>query len=192
MADYGGAASVSDLPWTYDYQEEARGDGAEFLDKPLLRPVVSVMLANGERVSQRYVALVDSGCDHVLAPAWVAHTIGVEPDEDRQMGVRIGGSARSVRFAEVTLRLMEPGGGPTDASATRYIEWECSVGFFTSWADPPWTVLLGQVGFFDEFTVAFSRFTQSLAVEQQDAFDRRHPDFRLGCTTIDAPRRFNP
>jgi hypothetical protein len=34
-------------------------------------------------------------------------------------------------------------------------------------------VLLGSVGFLDRFTVTASRFAQSIAVEDRDAFDER-------------------
>ena len=34
-------------------------------------------------------------------------------------------------------------------------------------------VLLGSIGFLDRFTVTASRFAQAVAVEDQDAFDRR-------------------
>jgi hypothetical protein len=35
-------------------------------------------------------------------------------------------------------------------------------------------VLLGQVGFFDQFTVTFSRRALQLAVENVEAFDQRY------------------
>ncbi len=34
-------------------------------------------------------------------------------------------------------------------------------------------VLLGQVGFFDQFTVTFSRSARQLAIEAAEEFDRR-------------------
>jgi hypothetical protein len=63
---------VTSLPWTYDYEDEVRAEGAAFLGDSLLRPVVAVQLLNGDRETQRFSALVDSGADHILAPAWVA------------------------------------------------------------------------------------------------------------------------
>ena len=36
-----------------------------------------------------------------------------------------------------------------------------------------WTVLLGSVGFLDQFTVTASRFAQAVAIEDRDAFDER-------------------
>jgi hypothetical protein len=47
------------------------------------------------------------------------------------------------------------------------------VGFFSAWTSAPWQVVLGQVGFFDQFTVTFSRQALRLAVEPVEAFDAR-------------------
>jgi hypothetical protein len=65
----------------------------------------------------------------------------------------------------VTLRLRQPSGRDV-------VEWRTEVGFFTRW-EPPYGLVLGQVGFFDNFTVTMSRFSQALAVEALDQFDRR-------------------
>jgi hypothetical protein len=54
------------------------------------------------------------------------------------------------------------------------VEWRAEVGFFNEWTSAPWQVLLGQVGFFDQFTVSFSRHTLQLAIEDVEAFDQRH------------------
>jgi hypothetical protein len=52
------------------------------------------------------------------------------------------------------------------------LEWQAPVGFFTQW-EPPWGLLLGQVGFFDRFTVTMSRLSQALALEAAEEFDHR-------------------
>ena len=46
--------------------------------------------------------------------------------------------------------------------------------FFSEWTSAPWQVLLGQVGFFDQFTVTFSRSTLQLAIEDAEGFDKRY------------------
>jgi hypothetical protein len=167
------ASAEPPFSWTYQYEEEPRAQGSAFLEKPLLRPVVPAALEGPTGESPRIVALVDSGCDHVLAPLWLAETVGVEPDESQQIGIRIGGETRTVRFAEVRLRLFEPGAGTTDSDAASAIDWTCQVGFFMRWSDPPWLLILGQLGFFDRFTVTMSRFSQRLAIEDQEQFDER-------------------
>jgi hypothetical protein len=122
-------------------------------------------------------ALVDSGSDHVLAAPWIAQGIGVEPDQGREMQSKVGGAVRTVRFADVTLHLLPPNSnvrkGGFDPAGT--LSWETQVGFFTQWDSPPWAAVLGQVGFFDRFTVAMSRHSQALAITDRKDFDDRHP-----------------
>src|SRR5436190_21732503 len=103
-----------------------------------MRPTVPVSLSLADRRTQRFSALVDSGADHVFAPAWIAHTIGVEPDADRAFLVPIAGKPRQVALADVTMSLH----APDDVSDS--VEWPCTVAFFTRWGDPPWLVILGQ------------------------------------------------
>ncbi|MDQ4142359.1 MAG: hypothetical protein M3198_01210, partial [Actinomycetota bacterium] len=93
----------------------------------------------------------------------MARAIGIEPDETREFTIGIGGGARLVRPAQVTIELY-PELDTDDAPLT---SWETEVGFFTTW-EPPWAVLLGQVGFFDKFTVSMSRLAQALAIEDKD------------------------
>jgi hypothetical protein len=66
----------------------------------------------------------------------------------------------------VTLRLAPEPGRPG-------WEWRAEVGFFNEWTSAPWQVLLGQVGFFDQFTVTFSRSSLQLAIEGAERFDGR-------------------
>jgi hypothetical protein len=147
----------------------------------------------GLRVGEHNVAaLVDSGCDHVVAAPWIAQDIGVTPDPKREIRVRIGGAPRTVRFADVSLRLLPPETPLAEGGHSRQDahEWDAEVGFFTQWEAPPWSILLGQVGFFDQFTLTFNRESQALAVTALDEFDKQ---FRQGPTVapINAPR-FRP
>ncbi len=165
-----------ELPWVYPYEEENRSQEHAFLEKPLLRPVVIVRFAGVHVSEQNVAALVDSGSDHILAAPWIAQEIGVEPDPNREMRIRVGGAVRPVRFADVTIHLLPPSTslrqGGFDAGTS--ISWQAQVGFFTQWESPPWMAVLGQVGFFDQFTVAMSRHSQALAVYGQEAFDNLH------------------
>jgi hypothetical protein len=81
-----------------------------------------------------------------------------------------------VRFADVSIQLLPPAVsvmiGGYDAAEVH--EWQAEVGFFTEWT-PPWSVVLGQVGFMDRFTVTLSRHAQGLAVSDFDDFDQRYP-----------------
>lgn len=114
-----------------------------------------------------FFALVDSGAERVLAAPGVARQIGVTPDRDDPTPLKIGGETRHVHPAGVTLRLTPEPGLPG-------WEWQAEIGFFSQWTSAPWQVLLGQVGFFDQFTVTFSRSALQLAVETAEAFDSRY------------------
>lgn len=180
------------FPWIFPYEEELRVEGSGFLRKPLLRPVVLVRMVGSRAGEHNLAALVDSGCDHVVAAPWVAQDIGVEPDANRQIRVRIGGAPRTVRFADVSIRLLPPetptAEGSHDPRQTH--EWQAEVGFFTEWQAPPWNVVLGQVGFFDQFTLTFSREARAVAVTALDDFDRRFPPEPAGGQP--PPPRFTP
>jgi Aspartyl protease len=165
------------FPWIFPYLEEERVQGGDFLVKPLLRPVVTVRFV-GERLgSQNLAALVDSGSDHTVAAPWIAQDIGVRPDSSREIMLSIGGSPRRVRFADVTVQLLPPERGLFEGGydATEVHEWQIQVGFFTEWQAPPWNVVLGQVGFFDKFTVTMSRQAQALAISDAARFDDWFP-----------------
>ena len=53
------------------------------------------------------------------------------------------------------------------------VEWRAEVGFFSAWTSAPWQVVLGQVGFFGQFTVCFSRQALRLAIEPAATFHER-------------------
>jgi hypothetical protein len=97
----------------------------------------------------------------------LARVIDAQPDPDREMVLGVGGAWRKARFTEITLRLDAP-----DESRDEHLEWEATVGFFTQW-EPPWGLLLGQIGFLDHFTVTMNRLSQAFALEGVEEFDRR-------------------
>jgi hypothetical protein len=150
------------FPWLYAYQE----DGPR-LDGVTLRPIVPMALVGAE-VSSTVYALVDSGCSHVLAAPWLAHSAGVDPKASgRTLRLGLGGSVEDVQFADVRLRLMAPA---NDDNV--FVEWEAEVGFIKQWK-PTWPMLVGQVGFMDQFTVTPSLYAKQVAVEHHSEFDRR-------------------
>lgn len=64
-----------------------------------------------------------------------------------------------MRFSDLTLRLHPP-----DGDDDEFVEWEAEVGFVRHWR-PTWPILVGQVGFFDKFTVTMSRLAQRVAIQ---------------------------
>ena len=159
-----GSAELPPFPWLYPYQE----DGPR-LDQIVRRPIVSTALSGPDgEVSDGLYALVDSGCSHVLAAPWLAHASGVDPKSSgRVLDLGIGGTIVKVRFADLAVRLLAPGG--TDE---QYVEWSAEVGFVDRWR-PTFTVVLGQNGFFDQFTVTMSHFAFQTAIEPREQFDAR-------------------
>ena len=126
--------------------------------------------------SENIPALVD-GCDHVLAAPWIAQDIGVTPDASRELTVQIGGASRKVRFADVEIQLLPPKFSVSEGGYVReeVFEWQTQVGFFSEWQTPPWRIVLGQIGFFDHFTVTLNRESQALAITNLEDFDSRYP-----------------
>jgi hypothetical protein len=159
-----GSAKVPPFPWLYPYQE----DGPR-LDQIVQRPIVSTALVGWEgAVSDGLYALVDSGCSHILAAPWLADAVGVDSKAtSRELDLGIGGSTVRVRFSDLRIRLLAPGG--TDE---QYIEWSAEVGFVDRWR-PTFVMILGQWGFFDQFTVTMSSYALQTAIEPLEEFDTR-------------------
>jgi hypothetical protein len=165
-----------DFPWIYSYQEEKRSP-ASFIIQPLMRPIVILRFCGEWMAENNVAALVDSGCDHVLAARWIAQEIGVTPDPNRELPLQLGGGTKIARFADVTINLLPPDielqEGGYDPARVR--SFQTPVGFLSDWPSPPWSVVLGQNGFFDQFTVSMSRYSQAIAVSDVSDFDGRYP-----------------
>ncbi len=112
-------------------------------------------------------ALVDTGAENILAADWLADFAGVdvEPSEDRLL-IGIGGQIVEVAFVGVELRLHAP------HEPDEMITWHADVGFVPQW-QAPFPIVVGQVGFLDQFTVTFHRGAATLAIEEWGAFDAR-------------------
>jgi hypothetical protein len=156
------------FPLTFPYDEDVSSGPTHPTGRIVYRPVISITLVGPEPdYDATFFALVDSGAERVLAAPGLARQIGVDPDSDHSVPVKIGGETRLSRPADVTLRLASEPGQPG-------VEWQTEVGFLNAWTVAPWQVILGQVGFFDQFTVTFSRHALRLAIEDVGAFDQRY------------------
>ena len=153
------------FPWVFPYIEDVVSRTSAVTHRTILRPAMKVTMVAGEE--QGVLALVDSGSEPTLSGMGLARVIDAQPDPDREMVLGVGGAWRKARFTEITLRLDAP-----EEPRQKSLEWEATVGFFTQW-EPPWGLLLGQIGFFDHFTVTMNRISQALALEAVDEFDRR-------------------
>ena len=105
------------------------------------RPVVPIALINGsQRV--RYLALIDSGADYCIFHAEVGEQIGLQIESGKRLSFfGSGGQEQFAFFHEIKLEI----GGH---------EVTCFAGFSHELQTLPYGIL-GQVGFFDKFKIAF-------------------------------------
>lgn len=135
-------------------------------DRAVLRPVVTISFEGFDGIVVD--ALFDSGSDHVLADASIADALGIDLTnafDSEPLG--IAGAVVEARFAAVNALLI-----PWVPHDIAPIEWSLDVGFIKAWL-PLYPVILGNRGFFDQFTVSLSRFAQTTAVEPSTTFDER-------------------
>ncbi len=120
-------------------------------------------------MTQKVLALVDSGSEHTLAAPGLARAIGLDTGNAfREIPLGIGGGTWLASFLDVTVRLHHP-----DDPMEEAIEWETEVGFLKETPKAAWSILLGQVGFLDRFTVTMSRHAQRIAIEALERFDQQ-------------------
>lgn len=163
---------MSPFPWLFPYWEDPSPASLDRYPaqsgRRVIRPLVEVSLEGTISLEQKVQALVDSGSEHTLAAPWLARAIGLDRSSRLwQTTLGIGGENILVDFLNVRMRLHPPG-----APLSIFVEWETELGFVTRWR-PSWSVLLGQVGFFDRFTVTMHRHARALVVEAFEAFDER-------------------
>jgi hypothetical protein len=162
------SASLSEtppLPWLYSYREEGRSTR---LGQPILRPFVQVSLVHRGQSTSQLSGLIDTGADAILASDLL--TVELEIDLRKNEGEAthaVGGKVLETRYKTIELRLH-----PSDAAEDVYIQWQAKVGFVKGWHSDG-LVLLGSIGFLDQFTVTASRFAQAVAIEDRDTLDER-------------------
>ena len=156
-------AVATPLPWLYSYAIEPglrRG-------REVLRPVVPASIPGAVPTIEPHWALVDTGAQNVFAADWLAEFAGIDLSASTDtVLVGIGGQVVEVAFAEVELRLHAP------HDIAEVVSWRTDVGFVPDWR-APFPLVLGQIGFLDQFTVTFHRGAAALAIEAWEAFDAR-------------------
>jgi hypothetical protein len=149
-------------PWLYPYREDPQQTR---LGQPVFRPFVPVSLAVNGASTPGLEGLIDTGADAILASDLLADELGLDlSDNEGEELHAVGGRTVMARYKTVTLRLHHP-----DESGNK-CAWEAQVGFVDGWHSFG-LVLLGNVGFLDQFTATVSRFSQAVAVENRDRFD---------------------
>ncbi len=153
------------LPWLYSYREDVQSTR---LGQPILRPLVPVSLVHRDQSTSLLEGLVDTGADAILASDLLTVELGIDLAENESEATHaVGGKVLETRYKTVDLRLY-----PSDGAEDSYIQWQAQVGFVKGWHSDG-LVLLGSVGFLDQFTVTASRFAQAVAVEDRDTLDER-------------------
>jgi hypothetical protein len=138
---------LADIPpdgWLYDYVSIE----GQRLGRDVYRPAVPIRIGPADLAPM--LGLVDSGSEHTLVAQWVADDLGLDLTGCSQIELGIGGRSTLATFASVDLNLHR------EHSSTEWVSWHTTVGFVNPW-DARFTIVLGQLGFFDEFTISMNR-----------------------------------
>ena len=164
-------------PWRYSYRRDVQlGWHGELV----LRPLLPVSLVNGDRGTPRLAGLVASGADLTLVSDVLAEELGIGLEDYEGEGAhRFGIGEVRARYKTIDLRLHAPdaeqdpnaGQDPDaaeDAAEGGYRQWRSRIGFVEDWPSNG-LVVLGNVGFFDQFSVAIGGPSKAVVVEDPDA-----------------------
>ena len=156
------SCSVLADAWLFPYTDF--GESHATLDRPVLRAAVQVRVPGRRRT---FSALVDTGGPvTVVAHEVIAAGGGNPVDTGSMLPIRLGGRQFSAPLFELTLEALPP--SDTDAAP---IPWRGIVGVLSPFPHQGTSVILGQIGFLERFTVTF--VPERFAVEPGDAFDAR-------------------
>jgi hypothetical protein len=155
-------------PWLYPYRQDAQ---LGWQGEPVLRPLLPVSLVNGAMRTPRLAGLVASGADLTLVSGLLAEQLGIDlEDNEGEDAHRFGIGVVKARYKTIDLRLHSPDAEQdADAEQDEYREWRSKIGFVEDWHSDG-LVVLGGVGFFDQFEVALSAFAQAVAITDPDAY----------------------
>ena len=156
-------------PWLYPYRQDAQ---LGWHGESVLRPLLPVSLVNGAMRTPRLAGLVASGADLTLVSGLLAEQLGIDLEDYEGEGDHLaaGGVVRA-RYKTIDLRLHAP-----DAAETGCREWRSKIGFVENCWPSNGLVVLGNVGFFDQFEVAISAFAHSVAIESPDPHRDASPE----------------
>jgi hypothetical protein len=166
-------------PWLYPYRQDVQlGWHGELV----LRPLLPVSLANGSRETPRLAGLVASGADLTLVSDVLAEELGIGLEDYEGEGDHLaaGGVVRA-RYKTIDLRLHSPDADlhspddlclhSTDAAQDaaedgyrQWRQWRSKIGFVENCWYSDGLVVLGGVGFFDQFEVAIGGPSQAVAI----------------------------
>ena len=166
-------------PWLYPYRQDVQlGWHGELV----VRPLLPVSLVNGDRGTPQLAGLVASGADLTLVSDVLAEQLGIDLEDYEGEGDHLaaGGVVRA-RYKTIDLRLHSPDDlclHSTDAEQDGYRpwrQWRSKIGFVENCWYSNGLVVLGNVGFFDQFSVAIGGPSKAVVVE--DPSDRFRAKF---------------
>lgn len=109
----------------------------------IYRPVIP-FLVSGPTSNATLFGLVDTGADETILPGFLRAELGLEGETTRTAQFRgVGGQLVTVSFGKVTFGI---------ESGRDSYQWNATVGFLSG----PTVAILGQRGFLEHFTAAFS------------------------------------
>jgi len=164
----------------YPYRQDAQ---LGWRGETVLRPLLPVSLVNGDRGTPRLAGLVASGADLTLVSNLLAEQLGIGLEDYEGEGDHLaaGGVVRA-KYKTIDLRLHAPdaeqdpnAGQDPDAAQDaaedgyrQWRQWRSKIGFVQDCWYSNGLVVLGSVGFFDQFEVAIGGPSQAVAVEDPD------------------------
>jgi hypothetical protein len=160
--------------WLYPFRQDAQlGWHGELV----LRPLLPVSLVNGDRGTPRLAGLVASGADLTLVSALLAEQLGIDLEDSEGEGAhRFGIGEVRARYKTIDLRLHSPDAEQDpdtehspDTEQDGYRQWRSQIGFVQDWPSNGF-VVLGNVGFFDQFEVAIGGPSRAVAITDPDAY----------------------
>ena len=148
--------------WVFGYTDFGESHGT--LGRPVLRAAVRVAVP-GRRSS--FTALIDTGGPLTVVSEEVIASAGDATIATGQtLPIRLGGRAFNARLFELALQAIPPVGANDPRRS-----WHGLAGVLDPWPHQGTSIILGQIGFMENFTVTFG--PDHFAVEPGDAFSKR-------------------
>jgi hypothetical protein len=161
-------------PWLYPFRQDAQ---LGWRGELVLRPLLPVSLVNGDRWTPRLAGLVATGADLTLVSDVLAEQLGIDLDDYEGEGDHLaaGGVVRA-RYKTIDLRLHSPDDlclhstdAAQDPNAAQdeyrpWRQWRSKIGFVENCWYSNGLVVLGSVGFFDQFEVAIGGPSQAVVI----------------------------
>lgn len=131
---------------TFRYKTVERPDGTK-----VKTPSIPILLKGKETFST--VALLDSGADISAIPLAIAEILGLDLNKEKSSAFGIGGKVDSV---ETSIELIIEKG---------HEKYNLTVPVKVIFGDYQFPVLLGRVGFFDEFVITFDQKKEKVSLK---------------------------